>query len=449
MILFIEDIRDFSKRIVFELNMWAVKKFPRGKYKAKGVFLISDPDKQRLINVFVNGESASSNEIQKAFRFAQSLRERDFWIECDCVHGKEKPYLSVGQKNGRIYLIHMNGRGLHKKTCPFFSLPVPTFNCISRPKRWSEGSILHLHQSISQIDFISNNNDRRHKVDAVQRNFPKLGKLLLSLLHNSGLNQLANHKLNINDQFFKLHDSIKSYFLEPGIPASDYFFTFPEYLDSAKHLLKKKNLQWPKNSRPHFLFALLIDSIDDSIAICRRKFKPFPIKFYGSVKFLSERVASSGPFIFLFSYTDSPNFPGRYVPYNAFGIPVLCRYLLIPVESNYERKVLEKLNESLSTWEDEGVKVTIEKPLFDVKVGDTSVRPDFILSSKSKRVILEVQGSDNPEYLERKHRTHNAMRNLGELVSFDAYQAKKRNQWNSDISKMVKEISKILLSKGS
>jgi hypothetical protein len=127
---------------------------------------------------------------------------------------------------------------------------------------------------------------------------------------------------------------------------------------------------------------------------------------------------TAGPFIALMLVGFNAD-SQRFEPLRAYVHPVASSSLLIPVDSNLERRTLSVLMD-LQSWlhADKAIDVLIEKPLADMPTGhDTPpVRPDFLLRVKGKAVVVETMGYDNAEYLASKQRTHPLMERIGPIV---------------------------------
>jgi hypothetical protein len=116
------------------------------------------------------------------------------------------------------------------------------------------------------------------------------------------------------------------------------------------------------------------------------------------------------------------------------------------IQSNYERLVLRKLIHVQKHIAAKNIFVEIIKPLFDLpipsdkKENELFCRPDFLLKTSDKTLVIEVMGSDENTYIERKTGTHALMRLIGSLITFDANEAQKQNIWEEKLNIMVKQI---------
>ncbi|MBU0992189.1 MAG: hypothetical protein KJ737_06810, partial [Proteobacteria bacterium] len=95
----------------------------------------------------------------------------------------------------------------------------------------------------------------------------------------------------------------------------------------------------------------------------------------------------------------------------------------------YERKTLSILRRTIWGFnENRKTRLKAFKPVKDIRMDSGFIRPDFIVYDPSYRnVILEVMGSHEVEYMERKKKTVPIMRRYCDLIEFDAYQADQDN----------------------
>ena len=85
-------------------------------------------------------------------------------------------------------------------------------------------------------------------------------------------------------------------------------------------------------------------------------------------------------------------------------MPVYKHNILVPVESAYERWVLDLTVKTIKTNYD-GFNFIIEKPLFCLSTSDKQkYRPDFIVEyvPTRKTIYIEVLGQQDEEYLSHK-----------------------------------------------
>ncbi len=429
--------------------MDVVKKFQRNE-KPRILFSLTKGQRQSLSRMFYQGETIGNAKLGEILALLSKIRGLEGWLQCDCRQ-EDKPLLTVKRirENGTLFLSRLNTRASHATDCVFSRLNSPLdHGSESRIAGYLNKKIFHLHKKNRTVAMVQEKpQDYCGGGGDVQ--FPRLGRVLYTLLERSGLNIITTQLRDINDQYRRLHEAADDFYLEPGIRASQYFWTHPGQIGYAGLSLHASRAPWPLDSRRHGIFILVADKIQKNTneVLCKIKNRTHKLSFAGVVKKLSGRFGEvSAPYLVIFTITDEAK-PGYYEPVNAFIIPVYSRSLLVPVDSSYERKVLRQLIAALPRWRKMGIQVKIKKPLFDTPVCTQEekkyIRPDFLLSGNGQRIILEVGGSHETEYLERKKRTHRLMQEVGQLINFDAYEVDQNNNWQARLQHLIETITSI------
>lgn len=113
----------------------------------------------------------------------------------------------------------------------------------------------------------------------------------------------------------------------------------------------------------------------------------------------------------------------RFSVIDAYAHPAFSRALPVPVDSGAERQLLEVVLGQISFWKrypKTNAFVTLVKPVHDIATDHGPCRPDLLLSFQDTQrrrhaLVLECMGLDDPEYQDRKLRTHAAMRSLPDV----------------------------------
>ena len=211
----------------------------------------------------------------------------------------------------------------------------------------------------------------------------------------------------------------------------------------------RHDISWPANAIKHgFIMAKVKQFENDNLTCLLSDSTEKMIKVENRIYVSSGRFGErTGPYVALIMVADTVENPNVYKPYNAYLQPCYNEKSYFPVDSYYERVVLKNLYALGFRLKKRGVHVEIKKPLFDIPVYEGKEEefclPDFIVSSRAKRIIIEVNGSHEPEYLERKARTHVLMEKLGCLLSIDAYGAELKGNLDQAIYQLCSEIESI------
>jgi len=156
--------------------------------------------------------------------------------------------------------------------------------------------------------------------------------------------------------------------------------------------------------------------------------------------------SQSAPYLALTTVAECDR-SGYYDTVDSFVTPILAENNLPPLDSSYERKVLKILLKISRSLLRKVSRVAIRKPLFDIPVSDNRLcRPDFIILGQNRKVVLEVMGSWEDEYLERKTRTHPLMEEVGPLVTVDAHLAETKNQWKELEGSLARQLYSHMLA---
>lgn len=422
--------------------MWVINKTKDPIYTK--LYKLDEGLKKLISDVYIKKKVISERQKEYVNEKLFQIKEKDQWLLCDCKKS-DIPVMSIGMKGDQLYIIHMNKRGEHEEWCEFKEKEYKERKKRLR-KKIAQGSYFHLHRNHSKEREEEENDNPKESNSKNQKYYSKLAKVLYTLITEAKINILSKNKKNINDQYYEIKKAAEKFKLEKGIDVNEYLWTHPKQINYSYVRLKEAKRYWPKNSRPYGVFIVIADQFTPGSFIAKIKDEEFLIKLEGVFKRSSGRVTiNSGPFLVIFTVTDKAKKRGFYMPYNGFIVPVLSKADLFIVDSNYERRVANKLKSEIFNWEKIGMDVKIVKPLFDIITqSGEKVRPDFIIQANNKNVILEVQGSNESEYRIRKERVKKKMKELGSVVEFDAVKEEINNTWNDGIFRMLKTIKEKL-----
>ncbi|MCZ4786735.1 hypothetical protein O6D23_03060 [Legionella pneumophila] len=420
---------------------------------------LTERERALLIDFFILDGLLTSDEKKEVLHLCRTIHERDLWIQCDCLNGRLQPVFRFNRaSSGSLYLHHITSRAEHSQQCVF------------KERIWTaqERKITktaHHIKKLTPLNLVPKKSIGMlalKKEEKSQKNTPSsanrrssLCQALYRLLDDAGVNVISS--TNKVSPFKAIEQAALSIEIQPKKKLRDYLYINPPSFYKAAYMLKADQTYWSKEIRKHALMLVKVKEFHE------RVMEVFlPDGATQKIEISNRIYCSSGrfsprtpPFMALILITDSTESPNYYQPFNAFIVPCYSEKTFIPVDSYYEREVLRRLFALQFEWTQKGWHLEIIKPLFDIeiKVDDCEseregVLPDFILRTPTKQLIIEVNGSHEPEYLQRKQRVHQKMGQLGTVLSFDAYGAEKEDRLNFKMSKFIVQIKNHLTDIG-
>lgn len=422
--------------------MYLVKK----QHPEQSIGRIREDTRQLLIRS--QSQPLNAMEEQRLVRLLNDWRERGYWIACDCKRS-EPPLMTVTRRdNGTLYITRINARGDHADHCPMKGLSYKrsTNRSVSVTQACDMDAVLNLHRDAKSVATQKDNTEETDNSRQAGGYTPRLARVLYTLLTKAKLNLIDINALSVVDQYQQLNQAAKQLKVSQQLPLSEVLYTHPKGVRIAFKTLNDQKKAGLWEDKPYAVAVLVVDEIEDHDLICQLKDETLKLHVEGQLKFVSGRLGEqSGPYLVIFTITDTAEKPGFYAPYNAYAMPVVSKGLLVPVDSRYERMVIQALRKWLPWWQKKGLNVTIEKPLFDEEVmvdGESDVvRPDIILRTANKSCTLEVGGSLDKSYLERKARMHELMSQHRRVFNFDAISAEKAQRFDESLTALIKQIS--------
>lgn len=427
--------------------MKIIKKF-KSNDRIVPVRSLSEDESNALFWVFIKNKG-NHNQKKIVKTLSEYIRDRECWLECDCDVAKGTHALmtvALSHKDN-YYLQHINSRGEHNDNCRFKGSSTFSDGSSNEVKRVSKSNLLRLHVRGGLGDEDKKEKGQNSSSKSTATKYPRLARFLYSILEDAKLNQIDAKAITIADKYKKIRQAASKYQLEKGIKASEFLFTYPD-IEQIKAKLKGSLSQWGE-SRPYALCVAVASDVIGNKLIFKYKAKEIIVELGGTLKKSSGRLGEdSKPYLVIFTVTDANDDIGHFKPYNGFCVPVLSPFDLMPVDSRYERMVLEKLKLRAKWWRDQKLTATLIKPLFDESImidGEVNnCLPDIIVETPKHNIVFEVMGSHEQAYIERKERTTKVMRELGEYIEFDALDAEKTNRWDEVLNKKVSQLSALV-----
>lgn len=389
--------------------------------------------REALVRWYV-GEGSFHDE-QAGITLVQNARIGHRWIACGCLgQDTSPPILTPAFLSGAetYYLRRLTStkRPEHRADCPFFRDQVTNriteVRSASTPADPPSGFFEVLRpapEKLAQRPEEDSNDDRTRNPST-----PRLARLLWRLLENSGCNEVAplsfGHEWSIREEFAAIGRAAGKIEIAPGIELARAFWTHARPLQATVvyGTLRSMAAKWPKAHVPQGFVLLYAPSIKgheihlpdgDAVKIANRVQSP-------SIR--GNRV--SGPFLTLVVAGEYPEAHG-YAPLRAYAQPIFNGRMFVPVDSDFERKVLRSILDCQRRLDPAGVGLAIGKPLFDTLTPLGSCRPDFMLEARSrvtgevKTLVVEAIGLETDDYAASKAVTHPRMRTLGSLLTID------------------------------
>lgn len=434
------------------MSLALVKKYPIEtgliNPQIKIISYLTEREKTLLVDFFVLDSLLMGNDKQQLLRLCQSIYERDCWVQCDCV-AHEKPVFRFNRAiSGKLYLHHITSRGSHHERCIF------------KEKQWALSSEAEKRKKPflkknTPINLISKKSfdilaekkigESPKKNASQSQRRSSLCRLLYRLLDDAALNVIT-HQQKISP-FKALEEAAYNIKLQSEKRLLDYLYTSPSMLFKAAYALRDDKSPWSNDISRHALMLVKAQSFTEQsieAVLPDGRTQTITVKYH--IHTSSGRLGKrSAPFMAMILISDTPERPHFYEPLMAYIVPCYSEKSFVPVDSHYEREMLKRLYALQFEFSNKGLYFDIIKPLFDIVVfqgteNETSVLPDFIIKTSLITLVIEVNGSHEPEYLCRKARTHEAMASIGKVFSFDAFGAEKENRFSHGLAQCLIQI---------
>ena len=387
--------------------------------------------REALVRWYV-GEGSFHDE-QAGITLVQNARIGHRWIACSCLGAEKRPpiltpaFLSEAET---YYLRRLTSekRPEHRPECPFFRdqvtnriTEVRSHNTPTDPPAGFFEVLRPAPEKLAQRPEEDSNDDRTRNAST-----PRLARLLWRLMETAGSNSIApigaGPDWSIKEEFAAITRAAGKIEIAPGIELARALWTHAKPLEANVVYATLRSLapKWPKAHAPQGFVLLYAPAIQGhEIHVPDGQ----PVHVANRVQSPSIRGNRiSGPFLVLVVAGEYPEAHG-YAPLRAYAQPIYSGRLFVPVESDFERKVLKRILEAQRLLGRRGIDLAIGKPLFDTMTPDGPCRPDFVLEGRSRvtgelrTIVIEAMGFDTEEYHAAKAVTHPRMRHMGALLS--------------------------------
>lgn len=363
------------------------------------------------------------------------------WLECDCWQGsKQQPRLTARVRDdGPRHFVRMHQYGEHRCSLASFRQS-PELD--AQPDE--DAARLGRHNPLKPVEDALDYLDDVHEGVARPgdpgrgvsgsgeegRHLPRLGRILHTLLNDAAFTSVDFEVLREKPHSWqRFEDYAAMEALSPELDLGQVLY-FKPWIKPKEKMAEIDALPWPKKKVRSALLLFVADEIRDGAAI---KFTAFGERIVRPEKGIRAGGRDHGlrqPPYWVLAIVDRDR-DGNARFREAFAQHAFSLAQPVPLDSRYERHTLEILFGVVEWVRKRGVDVTVAKPLFDREVRQLDgpslwCRPDFELtfrtvkagasSRRLHRIVIETMGADEPEYLERKSRTHEVMRHRGILI---------------------------------
>jgi hypothetical protein len=384
-----------------------------------------------LIAAYGEGRSDPSLTSTAAL-LAKGLNEGiGYWLLCDC--GTPKPLASqaliVTRRLASRYIFlredgQKEGRHAHAESCPFFRAPAfvqapavaRQYEFADRTVRETLGSHFAPRQSAGSSSAVPREGTGAgaggHSSEP-----GSLASVLFALYKKTDIQTVLNGSyMDYKAQWKALRSALVGMTMDGAKLATDFCVTSIRCAGGLNENIRKENpAEWAKRQAPHGYVIDVIESIREeeggTVLVNGDGHELFVVRA------LRPGAKTPGPWIAVVLMTGSVSRAGP-TGLLAYVHPVMGSRNLLLVDSNLERMTLDVIARACrAVWSGaSSVSSKIEKPLLDINVDGTGCRPDFLVTARGKKCVVETMGFDNEAYLARKEKTHATMAALGKLM---------------------------------
>ncbi|EAQ0500394.1 hypothetical protein CTP45_25495 [Salmonella enterica] len=374
-----------------------------------------------------------------ATQVLREMRQLDAWLQCGCVPGDSPAMNSakLSKDTGKLYLSGFNHE--HAADCPMYRPFSADGGATSSGSRKRAGS-----RRINYRNFLPPDDEQatirmpgRPEPQGDDRTCrtrrPRIARLLLSLIEDAGLNQLATlwplPSRSIRDSLNELQIVTQSQAFIRGRWLSEIVRFQPGMGAYGQEQLMKElerpDTHWPAG-RTRMFFQIFTsehvsrDKVEFNWSGGARVFSP-----ERGVSINGESLEGGRPpYWVILSFRRADD--GKIICSEGYAHALFQKECPVPVDSELERGTLKSLS-TVTKWllnKPDAPTLSLEKPLFDIEVctdGEKGyVLPDFIVMAttndgKKSKVVIETMGYTDDDYCERKAEQHKGMRQIGIL----------------------------------
>lgn len=405
---------------------------------------ISPEQMAACLAVYAQTDSDSASH-DTFVELASFLRDRYLWLACDCLKSLRDPPMLHARRtpSGQATLVRMTSRRLHSSACPFHLQPgthAPRERSAAGTGPLGDhqfGVLKQLHEPSRPRVARSPRAGDSARIPAI----PKLARVLFTILDRAGLLQCRNGYLpKLPDQYEAVRKTLATLRLAPepeGLSLNTVTALHPSQVQSIVDRIKVHD--WGRELTPQGFLITPVQSFLDRALVAGSLKDPITLSL--ATDPIVPGRQTDGPYLGCFLIGPTSTLRDRFALLRGYLHPMVDRLWLCPVDSGLERSVVPLLRGQQTYWsKGHGVGSILEKPVFSIYPGE-QVIPDFIYrhTDSNGKVIVEVMGATDPEYRERKRRTHSRMAEWAPVVTITPDDM-------NDLPRLKKRLTKVVLT---
>lgn len=399
-------------------------------------------------------------------RYLVYWRERHYWLKCHCRKDiSEQPINTLRRlSSGVVCTVHHTESPEHDKSCSFWrAQKKPTDKSVLRADKIKNDFVFHRQIADKQPD---DDKEKKPSSRVSKPSMPGLQRFIYTLAHKAKIDRIyPDTQLKESECLKRVRDAAFDLTLAKRFRLSDFLFFRADDKSKAVYRLKATASYWVGSAREHCVFLLPIDAVEKEhgkVDLVRYRYpekgkskrevfslpKDCDVTMPGRFIVNKQNPAIAAVTITNISQTETP----FYGAAKAVILPIVSKANMMIIDSNYERvvaKALRACQRQIANQAKAGLRVCVRKPLLDLRapISNLPCRPDFVLEAGPYKVILEVMGTHDEDYIERKSRTVPLMEELAPVIEFDAFQADKDNELEGRSTRAAQEAIEILAEK--
>ncbi|HGT6053945.1 TPA: hypothetical protein ACM4E9_004056 [Escherichia coli] len=366
------------------------------------------------------------------------MKSDDLWLVCDCKT-KDAPILIARQMDNGIRLANKQEGGLHAVGCVMEREILPTEKGkgpgdISRKSfvKAGYGNIIP-HSGEAKSTESHGKKDGNSKTG--RKRYSSIARLMLQLLDDAKINYselpLPQHGGSTIVPPEALTNLLASTAYYPGrmlneVVRLEYRLKVPD-LERLMTELEKK--VWKKNEAATFWVMFRSTDVRTTGAYVTFNGCPYAFEPTRGMSINGEHQDGVRESYWVITRFVRDPITKAVVCRDGYAHAIYSTEIPIPIDSNLERDTMKSLSDIAVWGKHKGItEIRMHKPLFDIMVkeeeGDleTGVIPDFMVTVESGNnrqhtLVIETTGYVTQEYIDRKERQHELMKQLGELLT--------------------------------